>query len=152
MRGQTIMCFCLLSFALVCNPAMMAQDLRVLVLGASDAKPQANVNVEYFCTRPQHNSAHKTVRTDNKGVATISNPCSSEEEVEIALYPTDKKEQCGVGSITLKEILSVGAVAKPDEAGGIWCPTKVSRAMKPVPGQIIMFVKKPTWWQSHFAG
>jgi hypothetical protein len=90
--------------------------------------------------------------TNSDGIAKLANPCIAEEDIEISVYPPNKKEQCGVGPITLKEILSVGAVAQPDAAGGIWCPTKVSRTFKPVPGQVIMFVKKPTWWQSHFAG
>jgi hypothetical protein len=92
------------------------------------------------------------VLTNNEGLTTFSNPCSDEEEIEISTYPPDKKEQCGVGPITLKEILSVGAIAQPDAAGGIGCPTRVSKALKPIPGQVIMFVKKPTWWQSHVAG
>ena len=130
----------------------MAQDLQVLVLDALDGKPQANVGIEYFCTRPQHNSEHKKAQTGKDGSAKFLNPCSVEEEIEISIYPPNKKEQCGVGSVTLKDILSVGVVAQPDAAGGIWCPTKVSKTFKPVPGQVIMFVKKPTWWQSHVAG
>ena len=90
-------------------------------LDALNGKPQANVDVEYFCTRPQHNTAHRKVLTNNEGSATFSNPCGDEEEIEISIYPPDKREQCGVGPITLKEIISVGAVAKPDAAGGIWC-------------------------------
>lgn len=129
----------------------MAQDLRVLVVDALDGKPQANVEVVYFCTRPQHNSGHQRVRTKTDGAATFLNPCGDSEEIEISIYPPDKKEQCGVGPITLKEILAVGAVAKPDANGGIGCPTKVSKTLRPVPGQITMFVKKPTWWQSHVA-
>ena len=136
---------------LLCDRGM-AQDLRVLVLDALDGKPQASVDVEYFCTGPSHNTAHKRVLTNNEGLAAFSNPCSNEEEIDISVYPHNKKEQCGEGSITVKEILSVGAVAKPDADGGIWCPTKVSKKMKPVPGQVIIFIKKPTWWQSHVAG
>jgi hypothetical protein len=131
---------------------MMAQDLQVLVLDALNGKPQANVEIEYFCTRPQHNTAHRTARTNNEGLATFVNPCSNDEEIEMAIYPPDKKEQCGVGPITLKEIQTVGVVSKPDADGGIWCPPRVSRTLKPVPGQVILFVKKPTWWQSHVAG
>ena len=142
----------LLVLVLSWNRGMSAQDLRVLVLDASNGKPQAKVKVEYFCTRPQHNSAHQWTQTNGEGFLTFSNPCSEEEEIEITIYPTDHKEQCGVGAVTLKDILSVGVVAQPDAAGGIWCPTKVSKNLKPVPGQVILFVKKPTWWQSHVAG
>ena len=78
---------CMLSF----TRGMMAQDLQVLVLDALDGKPQANVEVEYFCTRPQHNSAHKKALTSNDGSAKFSNPCSAEEEIEISIYPPNKK-------------------------------------------------------------
>lgn len=139
---------CVLSFPHV----TIAQDLQVLVLDALDGKPQANVEVEYFCTRSQHNSARKKALTNKDGLAKFSNLCSAQEEIEISIFPPNKKEQCGVGAVTLKEILSVGAVAQPDAAGGIWCPSKVSKTLKPLPGQVIMFVKKPTWWQSHIAG
>lgn len=141
MRPLGIMFWFLLACVLSCNRGMMAQDLRVLVLDALDGKPQASVDVEYFCTRLQHNSAHKRVQTNTEGLAAFSNPCSGEEEIEISIYPPDKKEQCGVGPITLKEILAVGAIAQPDAAGGIGCPTKVSRTLKPVAGEVVMFVK-----------
>lgn len=127
-------------------------DIHVLVLDALNGKPQANVEVEYFCTRPQHNSEHKKAITNDVGLATLPNPCSAEEDIEISVYPPNKKEQCGEGTTTLKEILSAGVVSQPDAAGGIWCPTKVSKKLKPVPGQVVIFVKKPTWWQSHVAG
>lgn len=152
MRSLGIMSWILFACIISSSRRTMAQDLQVLVLDALDAKPQAHVEVEYFCTRTQHNSTHRTALTNNDGLAKFSDPCSDEEEIEISIYPPDKKEQCGVGPIALKDILSVGAVAKPDAAGGIWCPTKVSKILKPVPGQLIMFVKKPTWWQSHVAG
>ena len=44
------------------------------------------------------------------------------------------------------------AIVKEVESGGIWCPARVSKTLKSVPGQITVFVKKPTWWQSHGAG
>ena len=111
MRSLAVMFWLLLACVLSCNREMMAQDLRVLVLDALDGKPQASVDVEYFCTRPQRNTAHKRVLTNSEGLATFSNPCSDEEGIEISVYPPNKKEQCGVGPITLKEILSVGSVA-----------------------------------------
>jgi hypothetical protein len=146
------LCWFLVAPMLSVQTKAIAQDMQVLVLDASDGKPQANVMVEYFCTRIQHNSAHQRTLTDTAGLAKFANPCSAEEEIEISVYPPNEKEECGVGPITLKEILNIGAVARPDAAGGIWCPNKVSKTLKPVPGQVIMFVKKPTWWQSHVAG
>jgi hypothetical protein len=87
-------------------------------------------------------------------LAEITYFCGEEQKIEISLFPSDRKEQCGGGPTPPKfqEISSVGVVRKPDADGGIWCPTKVSKKLKPVPGQIIMFINKPTWWQSHVAG
>ena len=131
----------------------MAQDLKVLVLDALNGKPQANVKVEYFCVGPPSNSTSKAVLTDDKGLASISNFCSDQQKVEILLFPSDKKEQCGGDAgMSFSDVLSGGFLSHPDSAGGIWCPTKVSKGLKPVPGQVTLFVKKPTWYQSHIAG
>src|SRR5271170_1079263 len=59
--------FCFLSvhvLSCVCGMTVQAQSLKVLVLDASDGKPQANVKVEYFCMGPPINSAPKTAVTD----------------------------------------------------------------------------------------
>jgi hypothetical protein len=152
MRFLGVLCWLTMVAILSPQDKVTDQDLKVLVLDALDGKPQANVEVEYFCTGAQRNSAHKKSLSNNEGIAKVSNFCSDEEEIEIFIYPPGKKEQCGGGPITPKDILSVGVVSKPDADGGIWCPTKVSKKLKPVPGQVIMFVKKPTWWQSHIAG
>jgi hypothetical protein len=134
----------------------VAQDLHVLVLDALNGKPQANVEVEYFCTGPPRNSAPNRFTTNNEGIAKISNLCNDKQKLEISVYPPNKKEQCGDDAITIfNDAASVGFISDPSAAGGIgemWCPTKVSKTLKPVPGQVIMFVKKPTWWQSHVAG
>jgi len=67
--------------------------------------------------------------------------------------PRDHKEGCGGGvGTTLEEIQSVVVLRKPDSDGGIWCPTKVSRNLTTGPGEVILFVKKPIWWQSRVAG
>jgi hypothetical protein len=132
---------------------VIAQDLQVLVLDALDGKPQANVEVEYFCAGTPRNSASNRAITNDKGLANISTFCNDRQNIEISAYPPNKKEQCGDDvAMTFNDVVSRGFVSKPDSAGGIWCPTKVSRTLKPVPGQVIMFVKKPTWWQSHVAG
>jgi hypothetical protein len=131
----------------------MAQDLKVLVLDALDGKPQADVEVKYFCAGPPSNSAPRAATTNNEGFAKISNFCNEKQEIDMEVFPPNKKEQCGDdAAINFNDVLSSGFVSKPDSAGGIWCPTKVSRTLKPVPGQVILFVKKPTWWQSHVAG
>jgi hypothetical protein len=152
MRLLRLVCCFLIAGVLSSQREATAQDLKILVLDALDGKPQANVEVEYFCVSPPRNSAPTRAITNNEGFANLSNFCSDKQEIDISAYPPNKKEQCGVGQVTLKEILSVGVVAKPDADGGIWCPTKVSRKLNPVPGQVIMFVRKPTWFQSHVAG
>jgi hypothetical protein len=132
---------------------VMAQDLKVLVLDALDGKPQANVKVEYFCAGPPRNSTSKTTLTNNEGLASVSILCSDKQKIDISVYPPDEKEQCGDDAVmNFDDVVLVGFLSKPDSAGGIWCPTRVSRTLKPVPGQVIMFIKKPTWWQSHVAG
>ena len=132
---------------------MVAQDLQVLVLDALDGQPQANVEIQVLCAGPPLNSAHNGAITNNDGIAKISTICNEKQKIEISVYPPNKKEQCGDDAvITFKDVVAVGFLSKPDSAGGIWCPTKVSRTLKPVPGQAIVFVKKPTWWQSHVAG
>jgi hypothetical protein len=153
MRTLGVMFWFLLASVLGCNRGMMAQDLQVRVLDALDGKPQANVEIEYFCAGPPRNSPSTRTTTNNEGFAKISNFCGEKQQVEISVYPPNKKEQCGDDAVmNLNDVLSMGFVSKPDSAGGIWCPTKVSRTLKPVPGQVIMFVKRPTWWQSHVAG
>jgi hypothetical protein len=86
---------------------------------------------------------------NDMGITTVSYACNEEQVIEIEVFPPNKKEQCG----DLNNITSMGFLSNPTGAGGIWCPVKVSRALKPVPGgQVTIFVKKPTWWQSHVAG
>ena len=154
MRLLRSTCWLLIAGVLSPQRAVTAQDLKVLVLDALDGKPQANVEVDYICVGPPSNSAPKRVTTTDEGFAEISNFCNEKQRVEILVFPpNDKKEQCGGDAgINFNEALSIGFVSKPDSDGGIWCPTKVSRTLKPVPGQVIIFVKKPTWWQSHVAG
>ena len=145
------------------QPDVMAQDLKVLILDALNGKPQASVKVEYFCTgRPRITQPNPAVTrpyraiTNSEGLALFANPCGREDEIEISVYPPDRKEQCGdIVKINLHDAILSGLISDPrsnGEMGGMWCPTKVSKTLKPVPGQITVFVKKPTWWQSHVAG
>jgi len=129
-----------------------AQDIKVLVLDALDGKPQANVEVEYFCAGPPRNSVPNRSKTNNEGFAKISSFCNDKQKIELSVYPPNKKEQCGDDAVMTFNDLSMGFLSKPDSAGGIWCPTKVSRTLKPVRGEVVLFIKKPTWWQSHVAG
>jgi hypothetical protein len=63
------------------------------------------------------------------------------------------KTQCGgVEPLTLQQISSTGNLSNPSSDGNIWCPTKISQKLKPVPGQVTIFIKKPTWYQVHVAG
>jgi hypothetical protein len=135
---------------------IMAQELQVLVLDALDGKPQSNVTVKSLCVGPPSYVWGKPLVTNDKGAATIAYLCNDEQKLEISVYPPNKKEQCGDDAMTMfNDAASGGFISDPSAIGGIgqmWCPNKVSKTLKPVPGQVIMFVKKPTWWQSHVAG
>lgn len=127
-------------------------SVRVLVLDALDGKPQAGVNVDYLCDEIPHSTTTKEI-TDKTGTAEVPFSCRPGNKIELFAVPNNRKEGCGGGvAATLQEIESVGVISKPDSDGGIWCPTKISRKLKAVPGQVTLFVKKPTWWQSHVAG
>jgi hypothetical protein len=143
----------LLAGTLFPQDRVMDQTLNVLVLDALDGKPQANVKVLSLCAGPPRNFWGKSVFTSDNGIATISYRCNDKQAIEIEVLPPNRKEQCGDDvKVNFKDAMSVGFISNPSAAGGIWCPTKVSKSLKPVPGQVIIFVKKPTWWQSHVAG
>jgi hypothetical protein len=153
MPSSGVMYWFLLVCMLSCSCGLAAQDLQVLVLDALNGKSQPGVEVRAFCAGPPRNLALNSSITNNEGIAKISTNCNDKQKIEILVHSPNKKEQCGDDAVmTFKDVTAVGFLSKPDSAGGIWCPTKVSRTLKPVPGQAIVFVKKPTWWQSHVAG
>jgi hypothetical protein len=156
MRFARCLYWFLIAGMLSSQSKVMAQDLKVLVLDALNGKPQAGVQVHYICTGkipPTSSKSVKPVFTNTEGLAEITNICSTEEEIELSIFPPEPKEQCGeTDPFTFRELSSVGIVSKPDSDGGIRCPSEVSKKLKHVPGQVIVFVKKPTWWQSHVAG
>ena len=118
---------------------MVAQELQVLVLDALDGKPQANVKVKPLCAGLPRNSQEKTAFTNDKGIATIPYVCNEKQVIEIAVFPPNKKEQCGADAKTdLTDATSVGLISDPSSTtiGGMWCPNKVSKKLKPVPGQV----------------
>ena len=126
--------------------------VRVLVLDALDGKPQAGVDIDYLCDEIPHSTTTKEI-TDKTGTAEVPFSCRPGNKIELVAVPNNRKEGCGGGvAATLHEIQSVGVISEPGSDGGIWCPSKISRKLKAVPGQVILFVKKPTWWQSHVAG
>jgi hypothetical protein len=149
-----------LTYAFVCTmalflgPSLRAETFKVLVLDALDGVPQAGMSVDYFC-EGQRWLPSDHVTTNSKGIAEISYACSDQARIEISLRVpgNQNKEECGgLGAQTIRDIMSIGVISQPNAAGNIWCPTKISRKLKPVPGQVTIFIKKPTWWQSHVAG
>jgi hypothetical protein len=121
------------------------------VLDAKNGKPQEGAKVRYFCLYyPRSPFRYATTKAD--GIAEFQYPCDSKDVMLVSVYPRRPKEQCG-GPIPLNmKSISTGVITDPTAAGGIWCPTKISKKLQPVPGQVIIFVKKPTWYQSHIAG
>jgi hypothetical protein len=130
-----------------------AQDFRVLVLDALDGTPQVGIEVHYFCEGKGWRASN-VVTTNSNGVASVPDVCADSAPIEATLDDkSEKKEECGGwGGETLKQILEFGVISNPSGAGGIWCPTRISKKLKPIPGQVTIFIKKPTWWQSHVAG
>ena len=155
--GKLNSLFMLITFLIAAVPSgSQSADsarIRVLVLDALSGKPQAAVDVDYLCDEIPH-ALNTYETTDHTCIAEVPFTCKPGNRIELSAVPKSyKKEGCGGGvAATLHEINSVGIVSKPDSAGGIWCPTKISRNLKAVPGQVTLFVKKPTWWQSHVAG
>jgi hypothetical protein len=154
LRNYRYFCLMALFVALPSTVRSQAQTIRVLVLDALNGKPQGAVEIEYFCSGPTGNELppHSAI-TNSEGVAEVPYRCTSEAKLQLAAISAGNKEQCG-GSLLLgfEEVASAGIVSDPTADGGIWCPKKVSKKLKPVAGQVIIFVKKPTWWQSHIAG
>jgi hypothetical protein len=128
-----------------------------VVRDALNGKPQAGVEVSYMCEGNPNksilNGPENSALTNNEGIADVSFSCREAGRVEIYVIAPNNKEECGsLRPLTLQEIKSTGFISDPTAAGNIWCPTKISRKMKPVPGEVLIFVKKPTWYQAHVAG
>jgi hypothetical protein len=142
-----------LLFAGMFPPAAYAsRSFRVLVLDALDGKPQAGVMVDYFCEGEGYDTT-RSVRTSLQGLAEIPFTCGSGTRIELRVNsvttPMDKYECGGLGAIALQEILLSGVMSKPN-GDGFWCPARVSRTLRPVPGQVILFIKRPSWLQNHW--
>jgi hypothetical protein len=141
-----------MAIGLVSSATPEPPTIKVLVLDALNGKPQANVQVWYLCNEIPHATNTYAV-TDVAGTAQVPYTCHAGKELELDAVLQGNKEGCGGGvSATLEQIESSGVISNPSSDGGIWCPTKISKELKPVPGQVVLFVKKPTWWQAHVAG
>ncbi len=58
------------------------------------------------------------------------------------------KEECAdLRAVTLQQISAEGIISPPDGEGEMQGPTKVSRKLKPVPGRVVIFIRKPGPWQ-----
>ena len=154
MRGglRPISCIILIIIiSVTARTALVAQTVRVLVLDALNGKPQSGVEVHYFCQSETRNFLPAdSDRTNSDGIAFVSYPCKEDQKIvlDVTALP---KEECGdLHPVTFNEISEVGIISPPDGEGEMHCPTKISRKLKPVPGQIIVFIKKPSWWQYHF--
>jgi len=135
------------------STSLVAQSVKVLVLDALNGKPQSGVEVHYFCTSETRNFLPgDSDTTGSDGIALVSYPCKEDQKIvfDVTALP---KEECGdLPALSLKEILEVGIISAPDGVGEMHCPTKISRKLKPVPGQVIIFIKKPSWLQYRFGG
>jgi hypothetical protein len=128
------------------------QAFQVLVLDALDGKPQSGVMVDYFCEGQVFDAARE-VRTNLQGIAEVPFSCGSGTRIGLSVNsvttPTDKYECGWLRAVTLEEIMLSGVISKPN-SDGFWCPARVSRKLKPVPGRVILFIKRESWLQSHW--
>ena len=133
---------------ILASQALVAQDVRVLVLDAVDGKPQRGAEVHYFCRSETRNIFPvDSDLTNSDGIAIVSYPCKENQRIvlDVTALP---KEECGdLRPVTFNDISGVGIISPPDGEGEMQCPTKISRKLKPVPGQVILFIKKPSFWQ-----
>jgi hypothetical protein len=91
--------------------------------------------------------------TNAEGLADVFYACGPDAKIDLWVLPPYPKEQCGALSpLIYSDISTAGVVSDPTADGGIRCPRKTSKKLTPVPGQVVIFVKKPTWYQSHLAG
>jgi hypothetical protein len=152
MRRKRIAQFAVVTSMLTLSASGQTLKFKVLVLDALDGKPQAGVSVRYFCEGNGWTPLDE-VKTGSNGLTEVPYKCEDGAENITVEVPGETKEECGgVGVLRIGDILTRGIISEPTGAGGIWCPNKQRRKLKPVPGQVTVFVKKPTWWQSHVAG
>jgi hypothetical protein len=146
--------------AVTINAGAQSSSFKVQVMDALDGKPYNDIPIIYYCDDPaQFKVTRKRTVTDSNGFAVVPYECKDSQKVQISTFIANgetiwagKVEECGyLQPQDIEQILSVGVISKPTAAGGIWCPVKVSKKMKPIPGQVTIFVKKPTWWQKHVA-
>jgi hypothetical protein len=142
----------LLTVLLVLGGNLQAQTFKVLVLDAVSGKPQSKMQVDYYCRDSRRNYSVEEDDTDSEGMVVVPYTCKGEEPQIVIGVTGLPKEQCGSSGVaaTFEEISSLGIISPPDVAGEMQCTTKISRKLKLVPGQVIIFVKKPSWLQSHF--
>ena len=133
---------------ILASKALLAQDLRVLVLDAVNGKPQPGAEVHYFCQSDTRNIFPvDSDITNSEGIAIVSHPCKENQKI-VFFVTALPKDECGdLRPLTLNEVSVIGIISPPDGEGEMQCPTKISRKLKPVPGQVIIFIKKPSFWQ-----
>jgi hypothetical protein len=138
-------------FIILAPTALVAQSVKVLVLDALSGKPQQGVTVYSFCQSDTHNFLPPDEDvTESDGIAIVSYPCKPDQKIEFFVTALPKEECGGEEAVSFREILEVGIISPPDDVGQMHCQTKISRKLKPVPGQVTIFIKKPSWMQSHF--
>jgi hypothetical protein len=152
---QIVICIFIsvLAILILAPTALVAQSVNVLVLDALSGKPQSGVKVHYYCqSEPRNFLPGDSDFTKSDGLAVVAYPCKADQKIvfDVTALP---KEECGdLPPLSLKEISEVGIISAPDGVGEMHCSTKISRKLKPVPGQVIIFIKKPSWLQYRFGG
>lgn len=145
---------------LILGTSAKAQSFKVRVLDALNGKPYSDVPIIYYCDDPaQPQRTWNRAVTDASGYAVIPYECGAGKRIKVDTFLAMGESSWGVKIAecgwlepqTIEHIINDGVISNPSAAGGIWCPTRVSKRLTPIPGQVIIFVKKPTWWQTHVA-
>ncbi len=132
------------------NAPLMAQVFRVLVLDAVDGSAQSGVEVRFFCTGRKGNEPPQSVTTSSSGLAEIPFRCGTNARIGLSLVVPPPKLECGkLAPLDFDDISARGVISTPNGEGNLWCPAKISSKKKSVPGLVLVFVKKPAWWQTH---
>lgn len=121
--------------------AGQTSSFKVLVLDALNGKPQSGFVVRYFCDGLGWNSKDE-VKTGSDGIAEVPYQCQEGTEQFNVGVPGGAKAECGeLGSLRLSDILNKGIISEPQGPGAyFWCPSMQRSKVKPVPGQVTVFV------------
>src|SRR5882762_2049831 len=107
----------------VAPTALVAQDVRVLVLDAVNGKPQRGAEVHHYCQTYTRNIFPVASDTTNThGIAIVSYSCKENQKMVFFVTALPKDECADLGAVTFRQISGEGIVSSPDGEGEMQCP------------------------------